>query len=42
MGCEQPGLVGGVPAYNRGLELDDLESPFQPKPLYDPMKTICM
>ena len=23
-GCEQPGLVGGVPAYSRGLELDDL------------------
>jgi len=22
-GCEQPGLVG-VPAYSRGLELDDL------------------
>ena len=23
-GCEQPGLVGSVPAYSRGLELDDL------------------
>jgi len=33
-GCEQPALVGGVPAYSRGLELDDLKGPFQPKPLY--------
>ena len=32
---EQPGLVGGVPAYSRGLELDDLKGPFQPKPFYD-------
>jgi len=30
-GCEQPGLQGGVPAYSRGLELDDLKGPFQPK-----------
>jgi len=34
---EQPGLEGGVPAYSRGLELDDLEDPFQPKPFYDSM-----
>ena len=26
-GCEQPGLQGGVPAYGRGLELDDLKDP---------------
>jgi len=31
-GSEQPGLVGGVPAYGRGLELGDLQGPFQPKP----------
>ena len=30
-GCEQPGPEGGVPAYGRGLELDDLKGPFQPK-----------
>ena len=35
MGCEQPGLEGGVPAYNRGLELDDLKGPFQSKSFYD-------
>lgn len=29
---EQPGLVGSVPAQDRGLELDGLEGPFQPKP----------
>ena len=34
-GFEQPGLVGGVPAYSRGLELDDLKGPFQPKLFYD-------
>ena len=34
-GFEQPGLEGGVPAYSRGLELDDLKGPFQPKPFYD-------
>ena len=34
-GCEQPGLEGGVPAYNRGLELHDLKGPFQPKLFYD-------
>jgi len=27
-GFEQPGLEGGVPAYSRGLELDDLKGPF--------------
>ena len=36
-GFEQPGLVGGVPAYSRGLELDDLEGPLQPKPFYASM-----
>ena len=30
-----PGLQGGVPAYSRGLELDDPKCPFQPKPFYD-------
>lgn len=28
-----PGLVEGVPAYGRRLELDDFKGPFQPKPL---------
>ena len=32
---EQPGLLGGVPAYSRGLELDDLKGPIQPKSLSD-------
>ena len=27
-GFEQPGIEGGVPAYSRGLELDDLKGPF--------------
>ena len=36
-GFEQPGLAGGVPAYSRGLELDDLKGPFQPKPFCDSM-----
>ena len=36
-GFEQPGLEGGVPAYSRGLELDDLKGPFQPTPFYDSM-----
>lgn len=35
--CEQPGLEGGVPSYSRGLDLDDLKDPFQPKPFYDSM-----
>ena len=30
-GFEQPGVEGGVPAYSRGLERDDLKGPFQPK-----------
>ena len=34
-GFKQPGLEGGVHDYRRGLELDDLKGPFQPKPLYD-------
>ena len=34
---EWPSLEGGVPAYGRGLELDDLKEPFQPKPFYDSM-----
>ena len=33
-GCEQPGLEGGVPAYSRELELNDLKGPFKPKPFY--------
>jgi len=28
---------GGVPAYSRGLEINDLKGPFQPKPLNDSM-----
>jgi len=36
-GCEQPGLEGGVPAYSKGLERDDLKGPLQPKPLFDSM-----
>jgi len=34
-GFEQPGLVGGDPAQERGLELGDLKGPFQPEPFYD-------
>ena len=34
-GSEQPGLEGAVPAYSRGLELDDFKGPFQPKPFDD-------
>ena len=34
-GCEQPGVVGGVPAYSRGWEQDDLQGLFQPKPFSD-------
>lgn len=30
-----PGLEGDVPAYRRGLALDDLRGPLQPKPFYD-------
>jgi len=29
--------VEDVPAHGRGLELDDLLGPFQPKPFYDSM-----
>jgi len=36
-GCEQPGLEGGVPAYSRWLELDNVKGPFQTKPFYDSM-----
>lgn len=32
---KQPGLLKGIPAHSRGLELDDLHGPFQPKPFYD-------
>ena len=34
-GFEQPALVGGIPAYSRGLELDDLKCAFQLKPFCD-------
>jgi len=34
-GFEQPGLEGGIPAYSRGVELDDLKGLFKPKPFYD-------
>lgn len=37
MGFEQPGLDGGIPAYDRELEQDDLKHPFQPKPFYHSM-----
>ena len=37
MGLSASWSVGGVPAYSRGLELDDLKGPFQPKPLYASM-----
>ena len=39
-GFEQPGLEGGVPAYNKGMELDGLKGPFQPKPLYG--RSLCI
>lgn len=32
---EQPGSEGGVPSYNRELELRDRKGPFRPTPLYD-------
>ena len=32
--------MGGVPTYSRGLELDDLKGPFQPKPFYPYMKIL--
>ena len=34
---EHSGVEGGVPAYCRGLELDDVRGPLQPKPFYDSM-----
>ena len=39
-GFELPGLEGGVPAYSRGLELDYLKSPLQPKPFCDYLKSV--
>ena len=36
-GFGQPGLEGGVPAYSRELELNDLKGLFQLKPFYDSM-----
>jgi len=35
--CEQPGPEGGVAAYSRGLERDDLKGSFRPEPSCDPM-----
>ena len=37
VGLEQPCLMGGVPAYSRGMELGDLKGPFQPKSFHDSM-----
>ena len=34
-GSGQRGLVVGDPAHGRGLKLDDLCGPFQPRPFYD-------
>lgn len=34
-GFEQPGLEGGVPAYSRELDLDDIKGLFQLKPFCD-------
>ena len=40
-GCEQPSsLEGGVPAYSRGLEADDLQGPFESKPFYDSVQIV--
>lgn len=36
-GIERPGLIGGIPTSDRGLEGEDLEAAFQPKPFYHPM-----
>lgn len=33
-GFEHPGLVGGVPTHGRGVEMDGLSGPFQPKPCW--------
>lgn len=38
MGHSATGLVVDSPAYSRGLELDDLKDPFQPKSFYDSSK----
>ena len=34
-GSGQPGLVVGDPAHSKGLKLDNLWCPFQPRPFYD-------
>jgi len=39
-GFKQRVVEGGVPAYSRGLELDSLKGPIQPKPFYDSVKTV--
>ena len=36
-GSRQPGLVVGDPAHGKGLKLDYLGGPFQPRPFYDSM-----
>ena len=36
-GSGQPGLLVGDPAHSRGLELDELCAPFQPRPFYGSM-----
>ena len=41
-GCEPPGLEEGVPVHSRGLEINDLKGPFQPKPLCDSMILLCL
>ena len=40
MGFEQPALAEDVPAHGRGVEVDDLHSPFQPKPFYNSIATM--
>jgi len=34
-GFEYSDVVGGVPLYSKGMELDGLKAPFQPKPFCD-------
>jgi len=41
-GCEPPGLEEGVPVHSRGLEINDLKGPFQPKALCDSMILLCL
>jgi len=41
-GFEQPGLVEGVPAHGRGVRLDDLQGPFQPKPFCNSVICVAM